>query len=68
MTQTDLNWHKHPEEELRVLLEQAGYENHSIDEIEETVRVIFGAMAGSKGVIMDGQTDWLEVVNVELQR
>src|SRR3990172_1048026 len=47
MPQTVLNWHEHPQEELRGLLEQSGFENLSEDEIEETVRVIYGALAGS---------------------
>jgi hypothetical protein len=39
-----------------------------MDEVDETVRVINGAMAGSKGVILEGQTKWLEVVDVQSQR
>jgi len=62
-----INWFSHPQDELRALLEQAGYQNLSTDEVNETVRVIGGAMAGSKGVIMDGQTKWLEVIDVQIQ-
>lgn len=63
----DLNWFSHPQDELHGLLELAGYQDLSTDEINETVGVIGGAMAGSKGVVMDGQTKWLEVIDVQIQ-
>jgi hypothetical protein len=61
------NWFQTPQEEMLRLLEGAGYRNTSMDEIGETVRIINGAMAGSKAVIMEGQTKWLEVVDVQIR-
>jgi hypothetical protein len=68
MAERSFNWFQNPQEELRQLFEEVGYKNMSMDEMDETVRVINGAMAGSKGVILDGQTKWLEVVDVQIKR
>jgi hypothetical protein len=68
MSENSFNWFQNPQEEMRQLLEELGYRNMSMDEMGETVRVINGAMAGSKGMILEGQTKWLEVVEVQSQR
>jgi hypothetical protein len=62
------NWFQNSQEELGHSLEEAGYQSISVDELAETVRAINTAMAGPKGVLMEGQTKWLEVVDVQIQR
>ena len=62
------DWFRDSHEELGHLIEEVGYQNISMNELDETVRVINNAMAGPKGVLLEGQTKWLEVVDVQIQR
>ena len=39
------------------------YHKINNDEIEETIRAIFGTASGPKGTLMNGQTKFLEVVS-----
>lgn len=50
---------------LRKILLQAGYGDLDENELEETIRVIGGAFSGPKGVILKGQSKYLEVISVE---
>ena len=64
--QEDEQFYSDTQEKLLRVLEQAGYESLSREEVEETVRAIFGAISGPKGVMMDGQTEWLQVISVQI--
>jgi hypothetical protein len=61
-----LKWFSLARDDLRRLLEQVGYTNLSPGELDETIQVVSGAMAGSKAVSLKGQTSWLEVVDVKI--
>ena len=67
-TEQSFDWFRNSREELGNILEQVGYQSISTDELDETVKAINNAMAGPKGVLLDGQTKWLEVGNIEIQR
>ena len=47
-------------------LQEAGIEVPAPDELEEVAHVMSGLVAGPKGTVMKGQTDVLEVVEVQL--
>jgi hypothetical protein len=51
---------------LETALEEAGIEVPAPDELEEVAHVMSGLVAGPKGTVMKGQTDVLEVVEVQL--
>lgn len=57
------NW-KEAESSLAGLLAHAEFEIRAANEVAETVRVINGVMAGPKGTVMPGQTDVLNVIDV----
>lgn len=52
------------DEVIPIVLNQAGIQNPSQAEVEETAKVIRGVLSGSKGTYMDGQTKSLIVKNV----
>ena len=52
---------------LDTILTQAGYSEVDADEAAEMVEVIGGVFSGPKAVPLDGQTEHLKVVNVDLK-
>ncbi len=53
---------------LKSILEQSGYTQLNVEEITEIVQVISGAFLGPKAVTFDGQSEYLKVIDVKVNR
>jgi hypothetical protein len=51
---------------LNAILKKAGYVTLNENELKETIRAIGGAFGGPKGVMLNGQTEYLKVINIDL--